>query len=334
MLGRNPGWVTTQGEILADLFTAANYDVRITSTIPARGRRLFDTLQSLVRWRDEVDVVVHSVFSGAAFGITDAASLVAAQLGLPQIFVLRGGNLPAFAQRRPRWVRRVFARAAEIVTPSHFLAYTFAELGVSMRVIPNVIHLDNYPFRLRRGAAPRLLWMRTFHDVYHPELAVEALAALLPLQPDATLTMAGQDKGLLTAVETLAAELGVAERVRFAGFLDVAGKQREFAAHDIFLNTNRIDNMPVSVVEAAAFGLPVVATAVGGIPYLLTQGETGLLVDVEDADGMAAAVDHLLRDPALAERLSRSGRGLAEQSAWSTVRFQWEQLFDEVLHHD
>ncbi len=333
MLGRNPGWVTTQGEVLADLFASAGYEVRLTSTIPARAPRLADTLRSLVRWRDAVDVVVHAVFSGAAFGVTDAASALARTLGLPQIFVLHGGSLAEFAQRHPRWTGRVLARAAAVVTPSGFLAHAFHGRGLPVTVIPNVLDLDAYPYRPRRQLEPRLLWMRTFHDVYHPELAVDTLARLLPAHPAATLTMAGQDKGLLPAVQALAARYGLAQQVRFAGFLDLAGKQREFASHDVFLNTNRVDNMPVSVVEAAAFGLPVVATAVGGIPYLLSQGETGLLVDAEDAGGMAAAVDHLLRDPLLAARLSRNGRALAERSAWPNVRTRWEQLFDEVLRH-
>ncbi len=108
------------------------------------------------------------------------------------------------------------------------------------------------------------------------------------------------------------------------------GSEREFAAHDIFLNTNRIDNMPVSVVEAAAFGLPVVSTNVGGIPYLLEEGKTGLLVPTDDPGAVAAAVSRLLADPGLARRLSTNGRSLAEQSAWPRVREQWLGLLERV----
>jgi glycosyltransferase involved in cell wall biosynthesis len=172
--------------------------------------------------------------------------------------------------------------------------------------------------------------MRTFHEIYNPALAVAVLADLRRDHPDAALTMAGQEKGLLEETRRLAARLGVADAVRFAGFLDAEGKQREFPLHDLFLNTNRVDNMPVSVVEAAAFGLPVVATRVGGISHLLRHEETALLVPDGDAAAMAAAIRRLLAEPALAARLSEGGRRLAESCAWESVRRSWQAVFERV----
>ena len=338
MLGVNPGWVTTQGEILAALLADGGYPVRVTSHIPARLPRLADTLRSLVAWRGEIDLVVHQVFSGPAFAVTDAASRLCRLLNLPQIMVLHGGALPEFAAARGGWVRRVLRRAAIVVAPSAYLARDFArfpELAPRLRIIPNILEIENYPFRfrLRAAAQPRLLWMRTFHEIYHPEMAVETLAELRRTHPAATLTMAGQEKGLHGAVREVAASMGLADAVRFPGFLGPEDKAREFAAHDIYLNTNRVDNMPVSVLEAGAFGLPVVATAVGGIPYLLRDGETGLLVPDGDATAMSAAVCRLLDEPGLAGRLSANGRRLAESCAWEPVKAQWQTLFTEVLGH-
>jgi len=356
MLGVNPGWVMTQGEMLARLLAAEGFDVRQTSHIPARLPRLADTLRSLVAWRHDIDLVIHQVFSGPAFGVTDAASALCRRLGLPQVFALHGGALPAFAAARPGWFGRVLRRADAIVAPSGYLV---EQLGLkrrettdftddtdfrrpesvesaksvvspSVRVIPNILEIEQYAYRHRAVVGPRLLWMRTFHDVYHPQLAVEALAELRRTHPDATLTMAGQEKGLHAAVVALARERGLAGAVRFPGFLDAAAKTREFAAHDIYLNTNRVDNMPVSVLEAAAFGLPVVATAVGGIPYLLRDGATALLTPDGDAAAMAAAARRLLDEPGLAAALSANGRRLAESCAWEPVRDQWLRLFEEV----
>ena len=336
MLGVNPGWVTTQGEVLADLLAGEGYPVRTTSSIPARLPRLADTLRTLVAWHGQVDLLVHQVFSGPAFGITDVASMLGRYLGVPQVFVLHGGALPEFAVARPGWVRRVMSRAAAIVAPSNYLAHTFSlypELAGRIRVIPNILAIKDYPFRHRPTIAPRLLWMRTFHDWYHPEMAIEVLATLRHNYPTATLTMAGQEKGLGPVVRELANRRGLTEAVRFPGFLGPHDKQREFDAHDIYLNTNRVDNMPVSVLEAAAFGLPVVATAVGGVPFLLRDGETGLLVPDGDVAAMCAAVRRLLEEPELAERLSANGRRLAESCAWEPVRAQWHTLFAEVLGH-
>lgn len=354
MLGVNPGWVMTQGEMLARLLAAEGYEVRQTSHIPARLPRLADTLRSLVVWRNAVDLVIHQVFSGPAFAVTDAASALCRLLGLRQVFALHGGALPEFAAARPGWVRRVLRRADYIVAPSAYLLerLDLAAPGANplpdraadetraansrrfkgARIIPNILEIDRYPFRHRASVAPRLLWMRTFHDVYQPQLAVEVLADLRRTHPAATLTMAGQEKGLHEAVVALARERGLGDAVRFPGFLDAAGKEREFAAHDVYLNTNRVDNMPVSVLEAAAFGLPVVATSVGGIPYLLRDGETALLTPAGDAPAMAAAVRRLLDSPQLAAALSANGRRLAESCAWEPVRAQWLRLFEEATH--
>jgi len=108
-------------------------------------------------------------------------------------------------------------------------------------------------------------------------------------------------------------------------------KIREGQNADVFLSTNHVDNMPVSVLEACAMGLAVVATNVGGISDLLTDHETALLVAPEDDEAMAAAVLRLLQEPELASRLSTNGRTLAERSSWERVRPEWEGLFASVI---
>ncbi len=92
-----------------------------------------------------------------------------------------------------------------------------------------------------------------------------------------------------------------------------------FAEHDIFLNTNIVDNMPVSVLEASAAGLVPVATAVGGIPDLLTDGVDGVLVSAGDDEAMAAAVLDLLDHPARYAAMSARAREMSERSSWTQV---------------
>ena len=117
--------------------------------------------------------------------------------------------------------------------------------------------------------------------------------------PHAVLVMAGQDKGFQAQTMELARDLELDDAVTFPGFLNMEAKLREGSVADIFLNTNRVDNMPVSVVEACAMGLAVVATKVGGIPDLLTDGDNALLVPDNDDERMADAVLRLLNDPDL-----------------------------------
>jgi len=330
MLGRNPGWVTTQGEILADRFASEAWDVRETSRLPSRPLRLLDTVSCLVRWHRSIDVVVLSVFSGLAFVMADLTSLLTRVLRVPTVMVLHGGNLPRFQQRHPRWVTRVLRRGRLVVAPSTFLSDTAGE-HTPTEIIPNLIDLDALPYRVRSELHPRLLWMRTFHPIYNPAMAVLAFDQVQQSHPDATMTMAGQEKGLTAEVQARVEALGHQAAVSFPGFLGSADKQRAFDEHEIYLHTNHVDNTPVSVLEAAAAGLPIVATAVGGVPHLLRHEHHALLVPDDDAGAMADAINRILSEPGLAERLSRNARALAEASAWPAIRDQWEAVFERVV---
>lgn len=330
MLGGNDGWVTSQHEILAQRFADEGASIRTTSPKPGRVARLVDTLRSVDSWAHEVDVVLIAAFSGPAFWITDATSIVARHRDIPQILVLHGGDLPQYVREHPRRTRRCLDRADAIVAPSPYLA-TGVSAGRPVPVIPNVFDLDGIEFHQRTELSPRILWMRTFHPIYNPLLALDVLAQVQKRHPSAILTMAGQEKGLLGACKQRAIDLGLRDAVDFPGFLDEAQKRAAFAEHDIFLNTNDVDNAPVSVLEAAAAGLPIVATAVGGLPYLFDDGTNALLRPAGDTLALADAVLNLLDQPILAERLSQGGHRVAEQSAWNTVRELWKKQLSLVV---
>ncbi len=328
MLGRHPGWVPNPGESLAQLLRDEGYRTRITSAYLNPLRRVPDVVRSLIGWRRQIDVVIVMVYSGRAFAMAELAGWLAKRLGKKLVLWLHGGNLPQLATSSPRWVRRVLERGDEIVAPTTFLGDLATRARCPVRIIPNFVRIHQVDYHRRREVRPRLLWMRTFHEIYQPQMAIRVLASLRRSHAEATLVMAGQEKGLFEPTRLLAASLGLADAVRFPGFLDAAGKRRELARHDIFLNTNRIDNTPVSLVEAAAAGLPIVTTDVGGIAHFLRHGESALLVPEGDVEAMADAVDRLLRDPELAQRLSDNGRLLAESCDWRVIGERWKALLD------
>jgi glycosyltransferase involved in cell wall biosynthesis len=330
LLGCNPGRVTSQGEILAAHFTAAGYSVTATSGAASRYVRLVETVGTLVRSRRLIDTVLLQVYGGPSFVLEDIASRLAHRFGHRIVMHLHGGAMPAFMARFPRWTRRVLSRADAFVAPSLFLTRAVAQQGLAASTIPNLIDLSDYSFRQRGPASPRLFWMRSFHSIYNPVMALRVLRQVRAVLPEATLTMGGQDKGLEPSLRREAVRMGVADAVRFVGFLDRAGKMREGEAADIFINTSRIDNTPVAIIEACAMGLPVVSTDVGGIRDLLSDGVSGLLVPDDDVQAMAEAILRLVSDPLLAQRLSTNGRRLAEASSWERVRVQWERLFAQL----
>jgi glycosyltransferase involved in cell wall biosynthesis len=103
-------------------------------------------------------------------------------------------------------------------------------------------------------------------------------------------------------------------------------------AADIFLNTSRVDNAPLSVTEAMAAGLCVVSTSAGGLSQMLADGENALLAP-GDPESLAAAVARVLREPNLAEKLSAEAGASVEPNDWSRVLPQWERLFLQLKEH-
>lgn len=330
LLGHNKGYVTTQGQILAEMLAADGVEVISSSSKINRVTRLIDIVSTLVRRKKDIGVTVLEVYSGLSFVMTEVVSRVGRILGFPMIFVLHGGNLPDFSTRYPSWTRRVLARADVLVAPSRFLARNFEAMGFDVEVIRNIVAVDDYPCRIRQQIEPNLIWMRAFHAIYNPQMAVRVLSSVRRKHPQATLVLAGVDKGLQSEIKDLAKELGLNGSVKFPGFLDHEAKVDQFSRADIFLNTNKIDNTPVAIIEAEAMGLPVIATCVGGVPDLVTNGSNGILVPDNDVEGMADAISSLLDDPALTESLSRNGRQDAELSSWEAVRTSWQSIFSRV----
>ena len=101
------------------------------------------------------------------------------------------------------------------------------------------------------------------------------------------------------------------------------------AGYDIFLNTTNFDNMPVSVIEAMALGLPLVSTNVGGMPFLIEDGVDGILVPPGDTKAMAGAIKDLLADPEKARKMAARARKKAEGFDWKVVAGQWKELLGE-----
>ncbi len=291
-------------------------------------------IQTVFLNRKHTDILILQVFGQRGFIQEDLISWMAYKLNIPVIMVLRGGRIPEFCQKYPGWVRSVFNRAKAIVTPSNYIKRNISWMGYDIDVIPNVLDLSGYPFQPRQNLKPNLLWMRAFYWFYGPEMAVKVLHELKKEYHDAHLTMAGPDRGLLEKTRKLAQEFNLIDSVNFPGFLNHPKKIQISQSNDIYINTNVVDNMPVSVIEMAALGLPVVATNVGGMPDMLTNEHNGLLVPSDDPVSMAAAIDRLIQHPDLAAKLSWNGRKLAESCAWDKVKQDWVQLFAKVMDSD
>jgi glycosyltransferase involved in cell wall biosynthesis len=312
----------TQGQLLARHFELEGLPVLRTSEQANKALRLADIVATLTSRRSAYDVAVVQAFGRRGLVYAATAVRVAAALGKCVVVVLRGGTIPSETSRPA--LRRMLRDAHIVVAPSPHVAEAVRDLRGDVRVIPNFIEIAEYPFVHRQRVSPRLMWVRAFHEQYNPQLAIRVLHRVRRDHPDATLTMGGPDRGELGACRALAESLGVADAVAFPGMLSKADLIRLSAAHSIHLHTNRIDNMPITVLEHMALGLPVVATRVGGIPHLVRHEETGLLAESDDAEGLSAAIHTLLTHDDLCDRLSAAARDdVARRCSWSGIRQAW-----------
>ncbi|HYE72495.1 MAG TPA: glycosyltransferase family 4 protein, partial [Blastocatellia bacterium] len=279
-------------EELASRLGPLGWPIITTSNRSNRAARLFDMVRTAWINRDEYAAAQVDVYSGSAFIWAEAVCWTLRQVGKPYVLTLHGGNLPAFSRRWPGRVRRLLESAEVVTAPSEYLYESLRSFREDIKIQPNPLELKSYQFRLRERPRPLLVWLRAFHKMYNPTLAIEVLAALKPDFPEIKLTMIGPDKGdgSLQSVIDRAEQLQVTKCLNLVGAVPKADVPKHLNVGDIFLNTTNVDNTPVSVLEAMACGLCVVSTSVGGMPYLLENESNALLVPVDDASAMAESV--------------------------------------------
>jgi glycosyltransferase involved in cell wall biosynthesis len=256
------------------------------------------------------------------------AILLARALGKPVLLNYRSGEAPDHL-RRSAVARWALGRVQRNVVPSTFLADVFARFGIQATVIPNIVDVERFRFRVRDPLRPRLVSTRNFDALYNVACTIRAFRIVQDAHPEATLTLVGgggQEPHLRALVRTLRLE-----HVTFAGRVSPDEISRYYADNDIYIQSPDIDNMPTSVIEAYASGLPVVSTEAGGIPAILSSGEHGLLAPLDDHVTLAAHVLRLLREPALAHRLAAAARTVSESCTWAHVRERWAREYHSVL---
>ncbi|WP_457602616.1 glycosyltransferase family 4 protein, partial [Nitratifractor sp.] len=294
--------------------------------------RLTEMFLSVLHSRNKTCVILIDTYSTANFYYAVAVAALARKLNIPYIPILHGGNLPERLQKSPRLSRELFGQAILNIAPSGYLQEAFDKEGYKVIHIPNALDIEKYPFTLRQKVRPRFLYVRAFSRLYNPLLLIEAFARLCHKYPDAHLCMVGPDRdGTLATAKSRARELGLEGSVEFPGKLSKRAWHELSQDYDIFINPTTVDNTPLSVIEAMALGLPIISTAVGGIPWLIKDGKEGLLVPSSDIEAMTKAMERLIEDPDLAMRLSRNGRRKAESFDWeSSVKGRWIELLKEI----
>jgi glycosyltransferase involved in cell wall biosynthesis len=320
------------------------YPVRWTNRRLPRGVRHADAALKVARAARGADVVYTT-------GMLVRSSLGSALARRPVVMKLTSdpayerslryelftGDLDEFqraAGGRMRALRRVndvaLRRAAHLVVPSDALRQLAIRWGIGserVTLLPNPVAA---PARL----APRDE-LRARHAFTGPTLAfagrlvpqksIDVALRALAQTDNVSLVLAGEG-GEAERLRALAQELGLAQRARFLGAQRRATVFELLAAADAALLSSRWENFPHVVVEALAVGTPVISTSVGGVGEIVRDGENGLLVEIGDVDGLAAAVRRYLDDPALQARLRAAAAASIERFAPDAIYGRLEEI--------
>ncbi|MBA3676731.1 MAG: glycosyltransferase family 4 protein [Sphingosinicella sp.] len=267
--------------------------------------------------RGKYDIVHINVAPRGSTWRKMAFDKIARRSGVKRLIHLHGSGYDDFYRRQnslSRYAIRSFFQRADAVAVlgQHWLKFVCDELKVDegiIHVIANGVP-EPTPAREVPSGPPLIVSLGLVGQRKGTDILLQALAAL---PDDLQWSAAIGGNGEVPKYRAMAASLGLAEKVRFLGWIDEAGMNQTLSEAAMFVLPSRAENQPVSILEAMARGLPVIATDVGAISEQVIDGKTGLLVQPANAKELAIAIERLLRSPKLSKQFGESGRGRFEE---------------------
>ncbi len=271
--------------------------------------------------------VVH-IFSAAMTGyvIATLPPLFFAKLfGKKIILNYHSGELELHIKNWKRTALPTMTKFDEIIVPSQFLVDVFAKFSLKAKAIYNFVDSKNFTFRQRKSLRPIFLSNRNFEAHYNISDILRAFQIIQKTLPNAKLIVAGFGSEE-AQLKQLTSDLSLVN-VEFIGKVENDKMPQIYDQADVYLNSSVVDNMPLSFIEAFACGLPVVSYSTGGIPYIVKNGQTGLLVTQNDFEGLANQAIKLLQNQQLADQIIINAKAEVEKYSWENVQDNWSELY-------
>lgn len=311
------GGISGQVELLQKHLQEEEHVADIFSTKVSFVRRLM-LLVRLCRVAKQYDVLhIHCCsdwgFLPAVVGITTGC-----WLKKRIILTYHGGGGEAFFNKHPKLVRQYLTRTDSNIVLSGFLANVFEKHGLPYVVIPNIVELGNAIYRKRRAFTPNLICTRAHEELYNIPCILRAFAKVQSVIPEATLILVGGGT-LHEKLKQQAVQMGL-NNVTFIGRVDNSQIFQYLDKADIILSSPRIDNMPVSLLEAMASGLLVISSRVGGVPYIIKDNSTGLLFESNNDNELADKIIWALNNQAVALAIAEQGHMVSDSYRWENIK--------------
>jgi glycosyltransferase involved in cell wall biosynthesis len=286
--------------------------------------------------RGEVGLLHIHTASGVSFWRKSLFATLGRLFGRPVLMHVHGGEFVEFYARTPAlgrwWIRWVLEGAARVLVLSDTWQQRMQKVSgrLHTEALANPVVLPPQGTLVEQPETG-------VHFVFLGRLerdkgvfeAVEAFAQLVAQHPDARLTLAGE--GDMAGVKAHAQARGVADKVHFPGWVSGDAKNQLLAQAHVFVLPSYIEGLPVSMLEAMAYGLPVVVSRVGSVPEVLTEGQTGMMVEAKSTASLHTALAALAASRELRCRIGRAGWDLVvERYSAQTVCQRLLSIYAQV----
>ncbi len=306
----------------------------------ALSTRIFGTSIRLIRnFRPDV-IHAHNLF----FRTTETAAILKLFFGIPLVTTLHLGK-----PQGGSWMFNRIIRVYELTFGRFIVHQSDHTIAVSQAVAEHTRQISGHPppptvipngvdtvlFHPEQNPghpAQVVLFVARMVPNKGPKTLVRAAALVLHHHPQAQFVLVG-DGPLRNQLQEQVNHLGIEQAVQFLGLRhDVPDLMRQA---NVFVRPSTLEGMPLTILEAMASGLPVVATPVGGTPELVKDGVNGYLVPVNDHDALANSIIKLLDNPSLAEKMGQRGREMVEMDyTWDAAAEQTERVYlEEALRN-
>lgn len=234
--------------------------------------------------------------------------------GRRSVMSFQSGLGPVFMDRFGWLVKMPFLYADVTTVCTRELHEEFGKRGFDTVLMHNLYESEIFKYRERTRVEPKIVWTRSFEKLYDPWSAIKTFEIVKREYPEATMTMTSTGP-LWSPIKDYVDSNGI-KGIDLPGRVPTERVSELMTEASICLNTTQQDGLPTALLEAGACGLAIVSTNAGGIPSLLKDGVSGLLVNVGDYEAMAAAVVRFVREPDLALRLGDGAREAVKDYSW------------------
>ena len=283
--------------------------------------RFADTLIGVLSFH-KYDIILVQCFGLFAFYLEDMISRFGKIWNKPVVFTIRGGAFHEFYEQHPTWCHQVLSRVTQINTPSYFLQKFLQEKGHVVEYIPNFIQLENFTYKREIVNPYSFLWVRAFHDIYHPELVIESFYEVYKKYPQAILTMIGPDQGLKAKCMELIEKLNLTKCIHLLGPIPNKELANYFHTHAVYTNTTRYESFGVALIEAGSCGIPCVSSSAGEIPWIWEDKKNILLAE-RNANAFSNAMLFLVENKEAANEMGWQASQLVKKYNWENTKKYW-----------